>query len=171
MLEIQDPKKRLKLVNRLVTHQMEILELGNKIQSQVKGQMDKAQKDYYLREHIKALERELGETDEKSREHTELLTRLEDAELPEHAMKEAERELDRLKRTPPHSPDHQVIRNYLEWMIELPWSVSTEDNLDLSQARQILDEDHYGLDKVKDRILEYLAVMQLKKKNKTKPIP
>ena len=162
LLETVEVKARLNRVLKLIDRELEILELGKKIQSQVKGQMDKAQKEYYLREHIKALERELGETDEKSRETTELLTRLEDAELPEHAMKEAERELDRLKRTPPHSPDHQVIRNYLEWMIELPWSVSTEDNLDLSQARQILDEDHYDLEKVKKRILEYLAVRKLK---------
>ena len=162
LLETVEVKARLNRVLKLIDRELEILELGKKIQSQVKGQMDKAQKEYYLREHIKALERELGETDEKSRETTELLTRLEDAELPEHAMKEAERELDRLKRTPHHSPDHQVIRNYLEWMIELPWSVSTEDNLDLSQARQILDEDHYDLEKVKKRILEYLAVRKLK---------
>jgi ATP-dependent Lon protease len=162
LLETIDVKVRLNRILTLINRELEILELGKKIQSEVKGQMDKAQKDYYLREHIKALERELGETDEKTREITELLTRLEDAELPPHAMKEAERELERLKRTPPTSPDHQVIRNYLEWMIELPWSVATEDNLDLSQARQILDEDHYDLEKVKKRILEYLAVRKLK---------
>jgi ATP-dependent Lon protease len=162
LLETIDVKVRLNRILTLINRELEILELGKKIQSEVKGQMDKAQKDYYLREHIKALERELGETDEKTREITELLTRLEDAELPPHAMKEAERELERLKRTPPTSPDHQVIRNYLEWMIELPWSVATEDNLDLTQARQILDEDHYDLEKVKKRILEYLAVRKLK---------
>ena len=162
LLETIDVKVRLNRILTLINRELEILELGKKIQSEVKGQMDKAQKDYYLREHIKALERELGETDEKSREITELLTRLEDAQLPPHAMKEAERELERLKRTPPSSPDHQVIRNYLEWMIELPWSVTTEDNLDLTQARQILDEDHYDLEKVKKRILEYLAVRKLK---------
>ena len=162
LLETIDVKVRLNRILTLINRELEILELGKKIQSEVKGQMDKAQKDYYLREHIKALERELGETDEKNRETTELLTRLEDAQLPPHAMKEAERELERLKRTPPSSPDHQVIRNYLEWMIELPWSVTTEDNLDLSQARQILDEDHYDLEKVKKRILEYLAVRKLK---------
>ena len=162
LLETIDVKVRLNRILTLINRELEILELGKKIQSEVKGQMDKAQKDYYLREHIKALERELGETDEKNREITELLTRLEDAQLPPHAMKEAERELERLKRTPPSSPDHQVIRNYLEWMIELPWSVTTEDNLDLTQARQILDEDHYDLEKVKKRILEYLAVRKLK---------
>jgi ATP-dependent Lon protease len=162
LLETTDVKERLRRVLTLVNRELEILELGRKIQSQVKGQVDKAQRDYFLREHIKALEKELGETDDRSREVDELQTRLEDAELPPHALKEAERELNRLKRTPPTSPDHQVIRNYLEWMIELPWSVSTEDNLDLAQARQILDEDHYNLEKVKKRILEYLAVRKLK---------
>jgi len=162
LLETIDVKERLNRILTLINREMEILELGKRIQAQVKGQMEKAQKDYYLREHIKALERELGETDEKTREINELLTRLEDAQLPPHALKEAQRELDRLKRTPPTSPDHQVIRNYLEWMIELPWRVSTEDNLDLNQARKILDEDHYDLEKVKKRILEYLAVRKLK---------
>ncbi len=162
LLETIDVKERLTRVLSFINREIEILELGKKIQSQVKTEMEKAQKDYYLREQIKALERELGVIDERTREVDELRTRLEDAGLPPDAMKEAERELDRLKRTPPTSPDHQVIRNYLEWMIELPWSVSTEDSLDLAQARQILDEDHYNLEKVKKRILEYLAVRKLK---------
>jgi ATP-dependent Lon protease len=162
LLETIDVKERLRRVLGLINRELEILELGKKIQSQVKGEMEKAQRDYYLREQIKALQKELGETDERLREMDELEMRLEDAGLPPHAMKEAQRELTRLKRTPPTSPDHQVIRNYLEWMIELPWSVTTEDNLDLSQARQILDEDHYDLEKVKKRILEYLAVRKLK---------
>ena len=162
MLETLDVKARLHRVLGLVNREIEILELGKKIQSEVKTEMDKAQKEYYLREHIKVLQRELGEGEEKGREIDELQFRLEEADLPPHALKEAERELTRLKRTPPTSPDHQVIRNYLEWMIELPWSKSTEDNLDLPQARQILDEDHYDLEKVKKRILEYLAVRKLK---------
>jgi len=162
LLETFSVKERLRRVLGLITRELEILELGKKIQSQVKGEMDKAQKDYYLREQIKALQKELGETDERTREVDELEFRLEEAGLPPHAMKEAQRELARLKRMPPTSPDHQVIRNYLEWMIELPWSVTTEDNLDLAQARQILDEDHYDLEKVKKRILEYLAVRKLK---------
>ncbi|MGO9395101.1 MAG: endopeptidase La [Desulfobaccales bacterium] len=162
LLETYDVKERLRRVLGLINRELEILELGKKIQSQVKVEMDKAQKEYYLREHIKALQKELGEGEEKGREIEELQFRLEEAGLPPHALKEAERELTRLKRTPPTSPDHQVIRNYLEWMIELPWSKSTEDNLDLTQARQILDEDHYDLEKVKKRILEYLAVRRLK---------
>jgi ATP-dependent Lon protease len=162
LLETIDVKERLHQVLSKVNRELEILELGKKIQSQVKTELDKAQKDFYLREHIKALQKELGEGDEKTREVDELQFRLEEAGLPPHALKEAERELTRLKRTPPTSPDHQVIRNYLEWMIELPWSVATEDNLDLAQARAILDEDHYDLEKVKKRILEYLAVRKLK---------
>ncbi|MEJ5330339.1 MAG: endopeptidase La [Desulfobaccales bacterium] len=162
LLETIDVKARLHKVLAHVNRELEILELGKKIQAQVKSEMDKAQREYFLREQIKILEKELGGTDERTREIEELKFRLEEAHLPPHALKEAERELARLKRTPPTSPDHQVIRNYLEWMIELPWSVSTEDNLDLAQARKILDEDHYDLEKVKKRILEYLAVRKLK---------
>ena len=162
LLETYDVKERLRRVLSLINRELEILELGKKIQSQVKVEMDKAQKEYYLREHVKVLQKELGEGEEKGQEIEELQMRLGEAGLPPHALKEAERELTRLKRTPPTSPDHQVIRNYLEWMIELPWSKSTEDNLDLTQARQILDEDHYDLEKVKKRILEYLAVRRLK---------
>ncbi len=162
LLETINVKERLHKVLTLINRELEILELGKKIQSQVQGEMEKTQKDYYLREHIKALQRELGETDDRTREVDELQFRLEEAQLPPHALKEAERELARLKRTPPTSPDHQVIRNYLEWMIELPWNTATEDNLDLAQARAILDEDHYDLEKVKKRILEYLAVRKLK---------
>jgi len=162
LLETFDVKERLHQVLVLINRELEVLELGKKIQGQVKGEMEKAQKDFYLREHIKALQKELGETDERLREIEEIQFKLEEAELPPHAKKEADRELDRLKRTPPTSPDHQVIRNYLEWMAELPWATATEDNLDLAQARQILDEDHYDLEKVKKRILEYLAVRKLK---------
>jgi ATP-dependent Lon protease len=162
LLETINVGERLRRVLTYVNRELEILELGKKIQGQVKSEMDKAQKDFYLREHIKALQKELGEGDDRTREVDELQFRLEEAELPPHAMKEAERELNRLKRTPPTSPDHQVIRNFLEWLIELPWTKSTEDNLDLQQARVILDEDHYNLEKVKKRILEYLAVRKLK---------
>src|SRR4030042_5654117 len=141
LLETIDVKERLRQVLSKVNRELEILELGKKIQSQVKTELDKAQKDFYLREHIKALQKELGEGDETTREVDELQFRLEEAGLPSHALKEAERELARLKRTPPTSPEHQVIRNYLEWMIELPWSVATEDNLALAQARGLLADD------------------------------
>ncbi len=162
LLETIDVKERLRKVLRLISREIEILELGKQIQANVKTEMDKAQKDYYIREQIKALQKELGETDERSQEIADLQNRLLEANLPEAAFKEAERELNRLSRIPPTSPDHQVIRNYLEWMIELPWSVSTEDRLDLAEARRILDEDHYNLEKVKKRILEFLAVRKLK---------
>ena len=162
LLETLDVKERLRKVLRLINREIEILELGKQIQANVKTEMDKAQKDYYIREQIKALQKELGETDERSQDIADLQNRLLEAELPEAAFKEAERELNRLSRIPPTSPDHQVIRNYLEWMIELPWSVSTEDRLDLAEARRILDEDHYNLEKVKKRILEFLAVRKLK---------
>ncbi|MHB9074499.1 MAG: endopeptidase La [Desulfobaccales bacterium] len=162
LLETIDVTERLRKVLTAINRELEILELGKKIQGQVKTEMDKAQKEYYIREHIKVLQKELGEGDDRTRDVDELQFRLEEAELPPHAMKEAERELNRLKRTPPTSPDHQVIRNFLEWLIELPWAKATEDNLDLHQAREILDEDHYDLEKVKKRILEYLAVRKLK---------
>jgi ATP-dependent Lon protease len=162
LLETIDVKERLRKVLSLINREIEILELGKQIQTKVKGEIDKAQKDYYLREQIKALQKELGEGDERTREMDELQERLTAANLPEAAMKEAERELKRLNRIPPTSPDHQVIRTYLEWMIDLPWNISTEDSLDLPAARQILDEDHYNLEKVKKRILEYLAVRKLK---------
>jgi ATP-dependent Lon protease len=162
LLETIEVTDRLRRVLTYINRELEILELGKKIQGQVKSEMDQAQKNYYLREHIKALQKELGEGDESTREVDELQSRLEEAKLPPHAMKEADRELTRLRRTPPAAPDHQVIRNYLEWLIELPWSKSTEDNLDLHQAREILDADHYNLEKVKKRMLEYLAVRKLK---------
>ena len=162
LLETIDVKERLRKVLRLINREIEILELGKQIQANVKTEMDKAQKDYYIREQIKALQRELGEGDERSQDMGDLQNRLLEAELPEAAFKEAERELNRLNRIPPSSPDHQVIRNYLEWMIELPWNKSTEDRLDLVEARKILDEDHYNLEKVKKRILEFLAVRKLK---------
>jgi ATP-dependent Lon protease len=162
LLETVDVAERLRKVLRLINREIEILELGKQIQANVKTEMDKAQKDYYIREQIKALQKELGEGDERSQEMGDLQNRLLEAELPEAAFKEAERELNRLNRIPPTSPDHQVIRNYLEWMIELPWNISTEDRLDLVEARKILDEDHYNLEKVKKRILEFLAVRKLK---------
>ncbi len=162
LLETIEVKERLQKVLRLISREIEILELGKQIQANVKTEMDKAQKDYYLREQIKALQKELGEGDERSREVDELRERLLEAGLPEAALKEAERELTRLSRIPSTSPDHQVVRTYLEWMIELPWNVTTEDRLDLAEAKRILDEDHYNLEKVKKRILEFLAVRQLK---------
>ena len=127
--------------------QLEILELGNKIQSQVKGDMDKRQREYYLRQQLKAIKEELGETDEGTVELDEYRAKIQDKKLPEEAVKEAERELDRLSRMHPSSAEYTVAMTYLDWLTELPWDESTEDNLDIQKARKVLDEDHFGLEK------------------------
>jgi ATP-dependent Lon protease len=166
VLETRDSTERLKVVTKLVHHQLEILELGNKIQSQVKGDMDKRQREYYLRQQLKAIKEELGETDEASVELDEYRAKILERELPEAAVKEAERELDRLSRMHPSSAEYTVAMTYLDWLTELPWNVTTEDNLDIKKARKVLDDDHYGLEKPKRRIIEYLAVRKLKPDSK-----
>ncbi len=166
VLETFDTKKRLKEVTRLVNHQLEILELGNKIQSQVKGDMDKRQREYYLREQLKAIKEELGEKDEAAVEIEDYRAKIDEKNLPEDARKEAERELNRLSRMHPSSAEYTVASTYLDWLTVLPWHESTEDNLDIKKARIILDKDHFGLDKAKKRILEYLAVRKLKPESK-----
>ena len=166
VLEIDDVKKRLKEVTKLVNHQLEILELGNKIQSQVKGDMDKSQREYYLRQQLKAIKEELGEKDDASVELEDLRARIIEKELPEEAVKEAERELTRLSRMHPSSAEYTVATTYLDWLIELPWNENTPDNLNIKKARKVLDEDHYGLEKAKNRIIEYLAVRKLKPDSK-----
>ena len=166
ILEILDVKERLREVTRLVNHQVEILELGSKIQSQVKNDMDKSQREYYLRQQLKAIQQELGETDESKVEIDEYREKIEKGNLPEEAKKEAERELERLARMHPSSAEYTVSSTYLDWITALPWHVSTEDNLDTKKARKVLDEDHYGLEKAKKRIIEYLAVRKLKPDSK-----
>jgi ATP-dependent Lon protease len=166
VLETQDAAGRLKLVTKLVNHQLSILELGNKIQSQVKGDMDKRQREYYLRQQLKAIKEELGETDEGTVEVDEYRTKIHERGLPEEAVKEAERELDRLSKMHPSSAEYTVASTYLDWLTELPWKESTEDNLDIKKARKVLDDDHYGLEKPKRRIIEYLAVRKLKPDSK-----
>ncbi|MBW2149283.1 MAG: endopeptidase La [Deltaproteobacteria bacterium] len=163
ILETLSVLDRLKKVLVKLNQQLEVLELGNKIQSQVKEGIDKSQREYFLREQLKAIQKELGEKDERTVEIEELRERLEKAGLPEGAMKEALRELDRLASMPPAAAEYTVARTYLEWLIELPWNLSTEDNLDISAAKEVLDEDHYNLEKLKKRVIEYLAVRQLKK--------
>ena len=167
ILEIQDVKKRLKEVTRLVNYQLDILELGNKIQSQVKGDMDKRQREYYLREQLKAIREELGETDETSVEVDDYRAKIEAKNLPEEAKKEAERELNRLSRMHPSSSEYTVASTYLDWITALPWNESTEDSLDIVAAKKILDDDHYGLKKIKKRIIEYLAVRKLNPESKS----
>ena len=166
VLEQDNIKERLKVATRLVNHQLDILELGNKIQSQVKGDMEKSQRDYYLRQQLKAIKEELGETDESTVEIDEYRAKIEEKNLPEEARKEAERELDRLSRMHPSSAEYTVASTYLDWITALPWHDSTVDNLDIKKARKILDEDHYGLEKPKRRIIEYLAVRKLKPESK-----
>ncbi len=166
VLEIQNVKERLKEVTRLVNHQLSVLELGNKIQSQVKGDMDKSQKEYYLRQQLKAIKEELGEQDETQVEIEEYRAKIEEKNLPTEARKEAERELDRLSRMHPSSAEYTVASTYLDWITALPWHESTPDNVDIKKAQKILDEDHYGLEKPKRRIIEYLAVRKLKPESK-----
>ena len=166
VLEMFDVKKRLKEVTRLVNYQLEILELGNKIQSQVKGDMDKRQREYYLREQLKAIKEELGEKDQTTVEIDDYRAKIQEKNLPEEARKEAERELDRLGRMHPSSAEYTVASTYLDWLTSLPWHESTQDNLDIKKARKILDQDHFGLKNAKKRILEYLAVHKLKPESK-----
>jgi ATP-dependent Lon protease len=166
ILEILDVKERLKEVTRLISHQLEILELGNKIQSQVKDDIDKTQREYYLRQQLKAIRQELGETDEPKVEIEEYRVKIGKKNLPPEAKKEADRELERLSRMHPSSAEYSVATTYLDWLTVLPWCESTEDNLDIKKARKILDEDHFGLEKAKKRIIEYLSVRKLKPDSK-----
>ena len=161
LLETVDVTKRLRRLSGILTRELEVVQLGSKIQSQVESEIDKGQREYFLRQQLKAIQEELGEGDEQQAELNELRQRIEEAELPEDAQKAAERELSRLEKLPPVAAEYGVIRTYLEWLVDLPWSKETEDNLDISHARKVLDEDHYDLEEVKDRILEYLAVRKL----------
>jgi ATP-dependent Lon protease len=162
LLEERDVVKRLRLLSEQLTRELELVAIGSKIQSQVQSEMEKGQREYFLRQQLKAIQEELGEVDEQQAEASELREQLEAAGLPEHAWKQAERELDRFERLPPQAAEHGVIRTYLEWLATLPWSNESEDSLDLTKARKTLDEDHYDIDPVKDRILEFLAVRKLK---------
>ena len=161
LLETVDVTRRLRRLSEILTRELEVVQLGSKIQSQVESEIDKGQREYFLRQQMKAIQDELGEGDEQQAEINELRERIEEAGLPEEAQKAAERELSRLEKLPPVAAEYGVIRTYLEWMVDLPWSKQTEDNLDIAHAREVLDEDHYDLEEVKDRILEYLAVRKL----------
>ena len=161
LLETIDVAERLKLVSSFLARQIEILELKGKIQSEVKSEMDKTQREYILREQLKAIQRELGEDDPQQAEINELREKVEQAGMPEEVKARAIKEIDRMSRIPSASPEVGVIRTYVDWLVGLPWNVTTDDILDIKEAAQILDEDHYGLEKVKERILEYLAVRAL----------
>lgn len=162
LLETVSVRDRLKKLLAILMREVEVLELGSKIQSEVHSEMGKTQKEYYLREQLKAIQRELGEGDERTAEIEELRSRIRAAQMPEEAEKEALRELDRLSHMPPAAPEYTVARTFIETLVSLPWNVYTQDNLDIQQVRSILDEDHYGLTKIKERILEYLAVRKFK---------
>ncbi len=161
LLETFDVVARLKLVSGFLARQIEILELKGKIQSEVKSEMDKTQREYILREQLKAIQRELGEDDPQQAEIAELRDKVDASGMPDEVKARAVKEIDRMSRIPSASPEVGVIRTYVDWLVGLPWNVSTDDQLDIRQAKVILDEDHYGLDKVKERILEYLAVRTL----------
>ncbi len=161
VLQTLDVRARLDLLNRLLIKELEVLELGSKIQSQVQSEVGKNQRDYFLREQLKAIQKELGEGDDQTREIEELRTKLEAAGLPEAVKKEALRELDRLSKMPPAAAEYTVARTYLDWIVALPWSKKTEEIIDLKKTKGVMDAEHSGLEKAKDRILEYLAVRKL----------
>jgi ATP-dependent Lon protease len=166
ILEIDDVKGKLRKLMGLIARELEVLELGKKIRSEAQSEMEKVQREYFLREQLKAIKRELGEKDEQVMEIEELRQKIEEAGMPEEAEKEAKRELDRLSKLPTAAAEYSVVRTYLDWLVNLPWNKSTEDNLDIARARRILDEDHYDLEEVKERILEYLAVRKLRLERK-----
>ncbi len=162
VLEIKDVKERLKKINYLINKELQIQELGTKIQNDVQGELNKTQRQYYLREQLKAIKKELGEYEDESGEIDELRQRLEKIKMPKEVKDVAEKELNRLSKMSPMASEYTVARTYLDWLMEMPWKKSTRDRLDVNRAEEILNEDHYGLEKVKKRILEYLAVRQLK---------
>ena len=162
LLEQAHVEARLRDLSRILNRELEVFELGTKIQSQVQSEMEKGQREFFLRQQMKAIQEELGEGDPEQAEIRELRERIETADLPEETRKAVDRELARLERLPAAAAEYGVIRTYIDWILSLPWSQTTEDNLDLPHARQVLDEDHFDLEKVKDRIIEYLAVAKLR---------
>jgi ATP-dependent Lon protease len=163
ILEIISPKERLKRLSAILTRELEIMELGSKIQTEVKTGMDKTHREYFLRQQLKAIQRELGEEDEKTIESKELKYKIKQARMPKDIEEIAKKEVERLAVMPPSASEYTVARTYIDWLVTLPWSKSTKDNLDIDEASKILDRDHYDLEKVKERILEFLAVHKLKK--------
>jgi ATP-dependent Lon protease len=168
LLELDPVRAKMQRLNAFISKELDLLELGKKIQGDVQEEVGRTQREYYLREQMKAIQRELGETNEQEAEVNELRQKIDEVELPEEAEREARRELDRLSKLPPAAAEYGVIRTYLDWIASLPWNTSTEyEHIDVGRAREILDEDHYDLEKVKDRILEYLAVRKLTKEHGT----
>jgi len=167
LLEALDVKQRLKELHGILARELQVLEVGHKIQEQVRESLDERQKEFVLRQQLEAIKKELGEGDDSQREIQELRERIEKAQMPPEVRKEADRELARLSRIPPQAPEYTVARTYLEWLCDMPWAITTEDDLDLKHCRTVLDEDHFGLDKIKERILEYLAVRRFKRDART----
>jgi ATP-dependent Lon protease len=171
ILEMDDIKDKLHALISHLSHEKEVLTLGNKIQSEAREEMSKAQREYYLRQQLKAIQKELGETDESQPAVEEYTEKIEKANLSEEAKKEAQRELSRIEGMSPQSAEYAVIKTYLDWLVELPWNVLSEDQLDIDHAREVLDDDHYDLEDVKDRIIEYLAVRKLVKERDMQVVP
>jgi len=166
ILEIFDPIERLKKVNELLSRELELSTMQARIQNQAKEEMTKTQRDYFLREQMKQIQQELGEGDDRAEEISELRKQIDKAKMPPEVKREADKQLRRLEQMHPESSEASLVRTYMDWLVELPWSKRTKDNLDLEKAKQVLDEDHYDLEKVKERILEYLAVNKLRRKIK-----
>jgi ATP-dependent Lon protease len=166
ILEIFDPIERLKALNEVLGKEVQVLTMQAKIQSQARDEMTRTQREYFLREQMRAIRSELGEEDERAKEFRELRRKIKKIKMPKEVEKEALRELERLEQMHPDAAEASMVRTYIDWLIDMPWSKSTDDNLDIKQAKQVLDEDHYNLEKVKERILEYLSVHKLKKKMK-----
>ena len=162
LLEEDSVKEKLVRLNAFIQKELDVLELGKKLQTEVQEEMGKSQREYYLREQMKAIQKELGEASDGEAEIADLRAKVDEARMPEEADKEARRELDRLSKLPPAAAEYGVIKTYLDWLTTLPWNISTEGEINIQKARETLDEDHYGLEKIKDRILEYLAVKKLK---------
>ena len=163
LLELDSAFEKLKALVTILLKESEVLELGQKIQNEAREEIDKVQREYFLREQLKAIQKELGEGDEQTADIEEFKSKISSSQMPEEAEKLAKRELDRLSRLPTAAAEYGVIRTFLEWLVSLPWSQSTEDNLDIKNARKVLDKDHYGLEDVKERIIEFLAVRKLLK--------
>ncbi|MGB0908851.1 MAG: endopeptidase La [Nitrospirales bacterium] len=166
VLEIEDPLSRLTRVGEILSKELEVLSMQQKIQAQAKSEMDKTQREYFLREQLKAIQKELGDLDDRAEEASDFQARMKDANMPEKVLKECEKQLKRLEKMHPDAAESGTVRTYLEWLVDLPWSRRSEDNLDIKEAGKVLNRDHYDLEKVKDRILEYLAVRKLKEKMK-----
>lgn len=170
LLTIMEPKERLKKVNWLLAQELDVLQLEDEIQNRVQSEVDRSQREFYLREQLKAIQNELGEGDVWTREITELRSKIEQKKMPDEAKATAEKEIERMTQMPAMSPEVGIIRTYLDWIIDLPWNETTDDNLDVRHAAKVLDDNHYGLGKAKDRILEYIAVKSLKPRKERQPI-